>query len=278
MNIWKRDLRGPAGTRGFTLAEMLTVLSIIILLSVMAIVATSPMIGRNKIRYATRQVHAAVLQARNYAIATNSTASIVFYVRDRFCVVTNSVFEPVDAPVVLPEGIDFGIPSEFIVGTSYSTSEAARIWAKTLGDIPAATTAGYQYGVRNLMVIIFQQDGTVKYVTRADGTYGVPTGGIVVSIGGGSNIGSLRRAINTTDNDFNVNQSGLGSGGGLCLVDNEIMYYTLRSDALGQYYMTNVVRGYMTPARCHKNGASIFAGGMAMVCIFPLTGGVVQAQ
>ena len=261
---------------GFTLVEMLTVLFIIILLSVMAIVATSPMIGRNKVRYATREVHAAILEARHYAIATNSTAAIVFYVRDRFCVVTNSVFEPIDAPVILPEGLDFGIPAEFTVSTSYSTSEAARIWAKTLGDIPAATAAGYNYGVRSVMVIIFQQDGTVRYISRADGTYTPPTGGAVISIGSGGNVGTLKKNITSAETDILVNNTALSSGGGLALIENEIVYYTLSQDAAKDYHMT-VTRGYMTPARPHKVGAIIFAGGMAMICVFPLTGGVVQA-
>ena len=87
MNTRRSRLRTAADAKGFTLAEMLTVLAIIILLSTIAVVSTGPFLTRNRIRYAARQAQAAILQARSYATATNGRAARMLNCLKTLCIV-----------------------------------------------------------------------------------------------------------------------------------------------------------------------------------------------
>ncbi len=259
--------------QAFTLAEMLTVIGIVILLALVSIVATSPMISRSRERHAARQLHAATLQARHHAIATNSTASLIVYHGERFCVVTDSQYVPVDAPVVLPEGITFRVPDNH--------------WrrdvnlSRAIGDNTAAIQAGYSNGARPVMVLTFDKDGTGKYVTdvkaEAASRYAKPTGGIVTSVGGGT-VGALLGDVDAFQTRIEISTSHSIEATGYILIDDEIMYVTsIQFENNGRRAFLVVERGKYTPNRPHSTGAPIFAGG-AWIIFFPQTGGVVQVM
>lgn len=256
--------------RGFTLAEMLTVLAIIITLSTISVVATSHFASRNRIRFAARQLHAALLQARHYAIATNSMASLVVYSGERIAVVTDSQYKPIDAPVVLPQGIAFRPASKHVVNSVQ--------WTKVVGDATAATTAGYKSGCRPIVIVTFRQDGTVRFVTpnpnsaRNDGP-------IVICVGGGA-VGALKGGTGPNNDTIQVTGYGALESRGMAVVDNEIILYQsiVYEPSGNRYVLKNVSRGVYSARRSHPDGAQVFTGSnSAILVVFPLTGGVIQA-
>jgi prepilin-type N-terminal cleavage/methylation domain-containing protein len=270
MNTSRLKLRSWADARGFTLAEMLTVLAIIILLSTIAVVSTGPFLARNRIRYAARQAQAAILQARSYAIATNSCASVVIYSGERFCVVTDSQYVPVDAPVILPEGITFRPAASHVV--------SSLVWSNVVGDRVAAQTAGYASQYRPFTIITFQHDGTVKFVTPLPTTARVD-GAIVICIGGVS-AGNIKNAIGMDENIIEVTGYGNFESRGMAVVDNEIVsYLSITYEPSGnRYVLKDVARGIYTARRKHAANSAVYSGsGGAILVVFPLTGGVVQA-
>ena len=260
----KRTTDAMSRRDGFTLAELLTVLAIIVLLSSIAVVASSSLLVRNRERYAARQVHAAVLQARHYAIASNSTASVVVYQADGFLVVTNAQYEPIAPPVVLPAGCG--------LSTSPAHTVTDANWTARVGDGPAATTAGYSAGRRPMMVVTFQNDGTVKFVTPL--VTSLTGGAIVIGIGGGS-LGNLKDGCTALDTEMELTSRGKFESSGMGIMDNEVIRYTVRYSPSGtRVYIYNVARGIFTPARTHRASTAVYAPHEAIL-IFPLTGGVV---
>lgn len=272
----QKSTEAPKKLSGFTLAEMLTVLAIIVLLGTISVVATSPLIARNRERYAARQVHAAILQARHYAIATNSCASLVVYYNDGFCVVTNAQYEPIAPPVVLPEGCGMCVSPRHAVNNAD--------WAVRVGDRDpsnvtrsAAYIAGYTAGYRPMMVVTFQHDGTVKYVTPDANPTSRPTGAIVIGIGGGT-LGYIKDDAGPTDTEIELTARGKFESSGIGIIDNEIIRYSVRYSQTGnRVYIYNLTRGIFTPAHSHKARTAVFHPHETLV-IFPLTGGVVHLK
>lgn len=270
MNTSRLKLRTWADARGFTLVEMLTVLAIIVLLSTIAVVSTAPFLSRNRIRYAARQAHAAILQARSHAIATNSSASVVIYSGERFCVVTNSAYEPIDAPVVLPEGVLFRPASSHVVSSLQ--------WSNVVGDRVAAQTDGYASGFRPFTIITFNRDGTVKFTTPLPDT--ARNGGAIVICVGGYSAGNIKNAIGMDENIVEVTGYGAFESRGLAVIDNEIVsYQSITYEPSGnRYILKDVARGRYTARRKHAANAVVYsASSGAILVVFPLTGGVVQA-
>jgi prepilin-type N-terminal cleavage/methylation domain-containing protein len=271
--------------RGFTLAEMLTVLSIIVILSLIAITSTSPFIARSRVRYAARQAHAAILQARHYAIATNSTASVVIYSGERFCVVTNAQFEPIDAPVVLPVGIAFRPAVMHLSNLLKWTDTAELNWAQILGDGPAAYAAGYRttgapssQAKRPVCVVTFQRDGTVRYVTPSAAS--AKTGGSIVICVGGYEVGRTQNDLSPDADTIVVTGSAAFESRGVVCVNNEIVAYQsiVWDPTSNRTELRTVSRGIYTARRTHSGNSQVFGGwNTAILVIFPLTGAVVQA-
>jgi hypothetical protein len=216
------------------------------------------------------KAQAAILQARHYAIATNSTASIVIYSGERLCVVTNSQYEPIDAPVVLPEGVTFRPAASHVVNST--------TWATIVGDTTAATNAGYTSRCRPITIVTFTRDGTVSFVTPS-ATTATTGGAIVICIGGGA-AGYIKNGIGMDEDTIEVTGYGAFESRGMAVLDNEIIsYQSITYEATGnRYVLKDVARGIYTARRTHAASAAVYSGqGAAIIVIFPLTGGVVQA-
>jgi len=256
--------------RGFTLAEMLTVLAIIVLLSSLSMLAVSQMAARNRIRFAGRQLQSALLQARQHAIATNSKASLVIYSGERLAVVTDAQYKPLDTPIVLPEGVLFRPAAKHVVNATQ--------WTQTVGDTKAVTTAGYRSNCRPMLILTFRHDGTVHFVTPCANS-AKRDGPIVICVGG-SAVGTLKGGTGLNDNIIQVTGYGAFESRGIAVVENEIIsYQSIAYEPVGnRYVLKDVARGIYTARRSHPDGAQVFTGSnSAIYVVFPLTGGIVQA-
>ena len=257
--------------RGFTLVEMLTVLAIIVLLSGLSAVAVNQMSSRNRIRFAGRQLQAALLQARQHAIATNSKASLVVYSGERLAVVTDSQYRPLDTPVVLPEGILFRPAAKHVVNATQ--------WTQTVGDTKAVTTAGYRSNCRPMLILTFRHDGTVHFVTP-NANSAKRDGPVVICVGG-SAVGVLKGGTGRDDNIIQVTGYGAFESRGIAVLENEIIsYQSIAYEPVGnRYVLKDVGRGVYSARRSHPDGAQVFSGSnSAIYVVFPLTGGIVRAS
>ncbi|MEW6359444.1 MAG: prepilin-type N-terminal cleavage/methylation domain-containing protein [Planctomycetota bacterium] len=95
--------------KGFTLTEMLVVISIIGIGAAMTFSLGSGFVKGNKVSQATRLTHAALLEARSRAIATRTNTSMVLYRLDNLAVMTDHRWVPIGQPVVLPDPCYFYI-------------------------------------------------------------------------------------------------------------------------------------------------------------------------
>ncbi|NOZ22817.1 MAG: prepilin-type N-terminal cleavage/methylation domain-containing protein [Planctomycetes bacterium] len=97
--------------KGFTLVEMLVVISIIGIGAAMTFAIGSGFVKGNKVSQATRITQAALLEARSRAIATRLQTSMVIYHLDNLAVITDHRWVPLGQPIVLPEPCYFYVHS-----------------------------------------------------------------------------------------------------------------------------------------------------------------------
>ncbi len=123
MNILGQSLR-PCTFRqkyltGFTLVEMLVVISIIVLVSVVAVPALTPFLKGQGLSKGARIVQASALAARSMAINSRETRRLVFDSNYSKLSITDDSATVLEREEFLPNNIEFGIGEvDWLFGTS----------------------------------------------------------------------------------------------------------------------------------------------------------------
>jgi len=89
--------------RGFTLTEMLVVISIIGIGAAMTLALGAGFVTGNTLAQATRMTQAYLMEARSRAIATRQYTSVVLYRFDNLAVMVDRLWEPVGQALAIPD-------------------------------------------------------------------------------------------------------------------------------------------------------------------------------
>ena len=151
-NIWNRQ-NLKMNKNGFTLVEMLIVIAIIILVSVVAVPAITPVLKGQRLNKGARIVQASALAARTMAINSRQTRWLVFdttnyklSIKDE----TNSIV--LGKEEFLPDTIEFGTSTWS--GTSVSFDPNGSADTSTLGT-DTVTIQDKQGNTTNLKIISY---------------------------------------------------------------------------------------------------------------------------
>jgi prepilin-type N-terminal cleavage/methylation domain-containing protein len=105
--------------RGFTLVEMLVVISIIILVSVVAVPSITPFLRGQGLSKGARIVQASALATRSMAINSRKTRLLVFDSTYSKLSITDDNANVLEREEFLPNNIEFGIGEvDWVFGTS----------------------------------------------------------------------------------------------------------------------------------------------------------------
>lgn len=214
---------------GFTLTEMLVVISIIGIAASMSIALAAGFLRGNKVALATRMVQAGLMEARSRAIASKLNTSMVLYRLDSMAVLTNEKWEPIGQPIVIPD------PCYFMMYEGQDYLPAGWYWNRIAP-------------LYDIMTITFESTGTaVKNLPAAQDTSRVcRVGAIFVTIVDPSSLWYNRGGSVTADSGNELELSGgywTFSPNGYVMVGSEfVSYNTLGSTPAGYAKLSGLQR------------------------------------